>query len=149
MKIRRVVTGHDQNGKAVVKWDSEIESVSGRPGFARTEMWATKQSPPVLTDEDPVTWEVGTSIANGTVFRIIKFDSGVAGRRHVTETIDYALVLSGEIDMELEKNEEIHLKAGDVLIQRATIHNWTNRGTEPCVIAFILIGLEGGKSTGW
>ena len=51
MKIRRVVTGHDEDGKAVVKWDSELESVSGRPGFYRSEMWATKQLPPVLTDE--------------------------------------------------------------------------------------------------
>ena len=66
-----------------------------------------------------------------------------------TQSIDYAIVLSGEIDMELEEGEEIRLKAGDVLIQRATIHNWFNRGKEPCIIAFILIGLEGGKSTGW
>ncbi len=92
---------------------------------------------------------IGTSIANGSVFRIIKFDPGVSGRRHVTESIDYALVLSGEIDMELEEGDEVHLKAGDILIQRATIHNWFNRGKEPCTIAFVLLGLEGGKSTGW
>ncbi len=149
MKARRVVTGHDENGKAVVKWDHEIESVSGRPGFSRAEIWATKQLPPVLTDEDPTTWEIGTTIANGSVFRIIKFDSGVAGRQHVTESIDYALVLSGEIDMELEEGNEVHLKAGDVLIQRSTVHNWFNRGKEPCTIAFVLLGLEGGKATGW
>jgi quercetin dioxygenase-like cupin family protein len=149
MKIRRVVTGHDENGKAVVQWDNEVESVSGRPGFSRVEMWATKQLPPVLTDEDPRDWEVGTAIAGGSVFRVIQFDPGVAGRQHVTESIDYALVLSGEIDMELEKGDEVHLKAGDVLIQRATIHNWINRGKEPCVMAFVLLGLEGGKGTGW
>lgn len=149
MKVRRVVTGHDENGKAVVKWDSKIESVSGRPGFFRAEMWATKELPPVLTDEDPTEWEVGTAIAGGSVFRIIKFDPGVSGRQHVTESIDYALVLSGEIDMELEEGDEVHLKAGDILIQRATIHNWFNRGKEPCTIAFVLLGLEGGKSTGW
>ena len=149
MKIRRVVTGHDENGKAVVKWDSKIESVSGRPGFSRAEMWATKQLPPVLGDDDPTTWKIGTSIANGSVFRIIQFDQGVAGRQHVTDSIDYALVLSGAIDMELEEGNEVHLEAGDVLIQRATIHNWINRGKEPCIMAFVLLGLEGGESTGW
>lgn len=149
MKIRRVVTGHDENGKAVVKWDSEIECVSGRPGFSRAEMWASKQLPPVLSDEDPTTWEIGTSIANGSVFRIIQFDPGVAGRQHVTDSIDYALVLSGAIDMELEAGNEVHLEAGDVLVQRATIHNWINRGKEPCIMAFVLLGLEGGESTGW
>lgn len=149
MKIRRVVTGHDENGKAMVQWDNEVESVSGRPGFSRTEMWATKQLPPVLTDEDPREWEVGTSIAGGSVFRIIQFDPGVAGRQHVTDSIDYALVLSGEIDMELEEGNQVHLNAGDVLIQRATVHNWINRGKVPCVMAFVLLGLEGGKATGW
>jgi len=68
MKIRRVVTGHDENGRAVVKWDKEIESVSGRPGFYRAEMWASKQLPPVLTDEDPTKWEVGTAIGGGPYF---------------------------------------------------------------------------------
>lgn len=149
MEIRRVVTGHDENGKAIVKWDTKIESVSGRPGFSRADIWATKQLPPVLTDEDPATWELGTTIAEGSVFRIIQFDPGVAGRQHTTQSIDYALVLSGEIDMELEEGDEIHLNAGDVLIQRATIHNWFNRSDKPCVIAFILIGLEGGEGTGW
>ena len=148
MKIRRVVTGHNEEGKAIVKWDSEIESVPGRPGFSRAEMWATDQLPPKLTDEDPITWEVGTTIANGSVFRIIKFEPGVAGRRHVTDSIDYAIVLSGEIDMLLDE-AEVHLKAGDVLIQRATVHDWENRGTEPCVIAFVLIATEGGKSKDW
>ena len=148
MKIRRVVTGHDEEGKAVVKWDSDIESVSGRPGFSRADIWATDQLPPRLSDEDPVKGEIGTTIANGSVFRIIKYDPGVAGRRHVTDSIDYAVVLSGEIDMALDK-EEVHLKAGDVIIQRATVHDWINRGTEPCIIAFVLISTEGGKATGW
>ena len=59
-------------------------------------------------------------------------------RRHRTNSLDYAIVMSGEIDMELDEGE-VHLKAGDILIQRGTIHNWINRGSEPCVIAFVLI----------
>ena len=46
-------------------------------------------------------------------------------------------------------NEEVHLNTGDVVVQRGTIHNWVNRGTEPCVMLFVLIAIEGGKSTGW
>ena len=64
------------------------------------------------------------------------------------DSIDYAVVMSGEIDMELD-DSVVHLKAGDVLVQRGTIHNWVNRGSEPCVIAFILIDAKpvevGGK----
>jgi quercetin dioxygenase-like cupin family protein len=148
MKIRRVVTGHNKEGKGVVQWDSEIEVTSGRPGFSFVPLWATKELPVKLNDEDPNSWEIGTTLAGGSVFRIIRYEPGVAGRNHRTDSIDYALVLSGEIEMQLDEGE-VHLKAGDVLIQRATMHNWVNRGTEPCIIAFVLIATEGGKPTGW
>jgi quercetin dioxygenase-like cupin family protein len=75
------------------------------------------------------------------VFRIVRYDPGVAPRRHRTSSLDYAVVLSGEIDMELD-DKEVHLKAGDVVVQRGTIHNWANRGTEPCIMAFVLIGAK-------
>src|SRR5690242_3353132 len=90
-----------------------------------------------------------TTHANGTVFRIIEFAPGNAERNHRTDSLDYAVVLSGEIDMDLD-GAEIHLKAGDAIVQRGTIHNWINRGTEPCVIAFVLIAahpaVAGGKT---
>ncbi len=148
MKIRRVVTGHNADGKAVVKWDSSLESIPGRPGFSQAPIWATDRLPPRLTDEDPTEWEFGTTIANGSVFRIIEYKPGVAERWHVTDSIDYAVVLSGEIFMQLDDGELL-LRAGDVLVQRATNHNWVNRGTEPCIIAFVLIATEGGAATGW
>jgi quercetin dioxygenase-like cupin family protein len=107
-----------------------------------------QQSFYLLSEEDPAKWELGTSISNGSVFRLIKYGPGVSERWHTTDTIDYAIVLSGEIWMQLDK-EEIHLKAGDVIIQRSTNHNWVNRGKEACIIAFVLIATEGGKSTGW
>jgi quercetin dioxygenase-like cupin family protein len=78
-------------------------------------------------------------IENGSVFRILQFHPGLEERVHRTDSIDYIIVMSGEIDMELEAGEEIHLKAGDVMVQRGTVHNWINRGTEPCVLAVILI----------
>ncbi len=74
-------------------------------------------------------------------FGLCAIEPGVAPRNHRTESLDYAVVISGEIDMELD-DSVVHLKAGDVLVQRGTIHNWVNRGTEPCVIAFVLIAAE-------
>ncbi len=148
MKIRRVVTGHNAEGRSVVKWDSEVEAIAGRPGFSYVPLWATKRLPAELTEEDPGKWEIGTTLAGGSVFRIVRYEPGVAKRWHRTDSVDYAVVLSGEIDMQLDEGE-VHLKAGDMLIQAGTMHNWVNRGTDPCLIAFILIATEGGKSTGW
>ena len=92
--------------------------------------------------------KVGTTLDNGTVFRVVSFGPGVAPRNHRTDSIDYAVVISGEIDMELD-DASVHLKAGDVLVQRGTIHNWVNKGTAPCVIAFVLVAAKpvsaGGK----
>ena len=138
MKIRRVVTDHNEDGKSMVKWDSEIEAIAGRPNFAHALVWATEQLPPQLTEEDPGTWEIGTTIADGSVFRVCRYEPGVAERWHRTDSIDYGIVLSGEIVMQMDEGEVL-LKAGSVIVQRGTIHNWVNRGPEPCVIAFILI----------
>jgi quercetin dioxygenase-like cupin family protein len=73
---------------------------------------------------------------------VIEFQPGNTRDMHSTETIDYALVLKGEMDMFLDDNQKVHVKEGDVIIQRATLHDWSNRGTEPCVIAFILIDAQ-------
>ena len=93
--------------------------------------------------------KIGTTIPDGTVFRVVSFGPGVAPRNHRTNSIDYAVVMSGEIDMELDIGS-VHLKAGDVLVQRGTIHNWVNNGKEPCVIAFTLVSAKsvtaGGKT---
>jgi len=148
MKIRRVVTGHDPEGKSLVKWDGGVEALSGRPGFSFFPLWATKKLPAELAEEDPNTWELGTSLSGGSVFRLGRYETGVATRWHRTDSVDYAIVVSGEIWMQLDK-EEVHLKAGDVVIQRGTMHNWVNRGPEPCVMLFVLIATEGGQSTGW
>ncbi|MFI5267071.1 MAG: cupin domain-containing protein [Chloroflexota bacterium] len=138
-QIRRVVTGHDHNGKAIVESDQTAELGSLRPGTNSRVMW-TSQGFPVDNSghEDTSGRATGTTLANGTVFRIVEFGPGNGPRVHRTDSIDYAVILSGEIDMELDDNV-VHLKAGDVLVQRGTIHNWVNKGTQPCRIAFILI----------
>jgi quercetin dioxygenase-like cupin family protein len=150
LQVRRVVTGHDANGRAIVTIDELASNVQPtRPGVCAAVIWTT-ESFPVDNDsnDDTSRTKVATTRANGTVFRVIEFAPGAAPRNHRTDSIDYAVVLSGEIDMPLD-DTEVHLKAGDVLVQRGTIHNWINRGTEPCVIAFVLIDAEsvevGGK----
>lgn len=150
LQLRRVVTGHDADGRAVVKIDEVSKNlVSARPGSTACVVWTTESFPVDNTaDADEGLRKVGTTLNNGTVFRVVEFAPGVAPRVHRTDSIDYAVVLSGEIDMELD-DSVVHLKAGDVLVQRGTVHNWVNRGTEPCVIAFILIDAKpaevGGK----
>jgi len=148
MKIRRVVTGQDQEGHSIIKWDDELIASPIRPGAEAKVMWATKDLPAKLSEEDPANWELGTSLSNGSVFRIIRYKPGVSGRWHATDTVDYTIVLLGELWMQLDEGE-VHLRTGDVVIQRGTNHNWVNRGTQACIVAFVLIATEGGKSTGW
>ena len=140
LQVRRVVTGHDANGRAVVKIDDVSKNiVSSRPGQSACVVWTTESFPVNNTgDADQGQRQVGTTLNNGTVFRVVEFAPGVAPRNHRTDSIDYAVIVSGEIDMELD-DSVVHLKAGDVLVQRGTIHNWVNPGTQPCVIAFVLI----------
>lgn len=138
--VRRVVTGHDINGKAIVIFDGVVSSAPLlRAGAEASVIWTSKGFPVDLSGkDDQAKRPVATSEPDGTVFRVISYAPGVAPRNHRTESIDYAVVISGEIEMELDETV-VHLKAGDVLVQRGTIHNWVNRGTEPCVIAFVLI----------
>ena len=143
LKIRRVVTGHDAQGMARVAFDELCGNViSRRPNHASCVVWSTGEFPADNGDaRDGAAREVATTDPNGTVFRIVEYRPGVAPRNHRTESIDYAVVLAGEIDMELE-GETVRLRAGDVLVQRGTVHNWVNRGAEPCVIAFVLVAAK-------
>lgn len=150
INVRRVVTGHDDQGRAKVLIDETVKNVaSQRPGALYSVIWSSEGFPVNNDgDADPSGKKIGTTISDGTVFRIVSFGPGVAPRNHRTDSIDYAVVMSGEIDMELDVGK-VHLKAGDVLVQRGTIHNWVNTGSEPCVIAFTLVSARsvtaGGK----
>jgi len=151
LQFRRVVTGHDHTGRAVVKIDEMAKHlVSSRPGATSCVVWTTQGFPIDNTgEEDAGLRQTGTTLDNGTVFRVLELAPGAGPRNHRTDSVDYAVVMAGEIDMELD-DTTIHLKAGDVLVQRGTIHNWVNRGTVPCVIAFVLIAARpvtvGGKT---
>jgi quercetin dioxygenase-like cupin family protein len=150
LSVRRVVTGHDKNGRAKVSIDETVQNVAQlRPGAEAAAIW-TSEGFPVDNDgsDDTSTRKVGTSLPNGTVFRVLSYGPGVVPRNHRTDSIDYVTVISGEIDMEID-GTSVHLKAGDVLVQRGTIHNWVNRGNAPCIIASVLVAAKpvtaGGK----
>lgn len=143
LKIRRVVTGHDAQGRAKVLIDEQVSNViSSRPGANSSVIWSSEELPVNNDgDADPSRKKIETTIPGGSVFRVVRFGPGVSPRNHRTDSIDYAVVISGEIHMELDIGS-VHLKAGDVLVQRGTIHNWTNPGREPCVIAFVLVAAK-------
>ena len=118
LNVRRVITDHDDEGRSRVAIDERCANViSRRAGH-----------------ESCVAWQG----VDGTIFRIVEYAPGVAPRMHRTETIDYAVVISGEIDMQLDEGV-VRLRAGDVLVQQATLHDWINRGSVPCRIAFVLV----------
>ena len=104
LKFRRVVTGHDANGRAIVQIDEMAKNlVSARPGATAGVVWTTEGFPVDNNgSEDGGLRRTGTTLANGTVFRVLELMPGSAPRNHRTNSIDYAVVMSGEIDMELD-----------------------------------------------
>jgi quercetin dioxygenase-like cupin family protein len=144
LTIRRVVTGHDEGGRAVVLFDDARSSPpSSRPGHEACVVWSSDRAVADNDGEaDAALTKVPTSLTEGSVFRIVEYAPGVAPRNHRTDSLDYAVVLSGSIEMELDDGARVTLRQGDVLVQRGTIHNWINPGTEPCRIAFVLIGAK-------
>ncbi|HZE51763.1 MAG TPA: cupin domain-containing protein [Bradyrhizobium sp.] len=166
--IRRVVTGLDANNKAVVMFDSRMLLQSGPYGLTSTNLWVTNSYPLGFSFKDDTSAiPVGVSpLDNGTKFRVVEFPpldaateakmepgflmkavGAVAPARglpvthplmHRTRSVDYAVVLSGEIDMMLD-DSVVHLKPGDTIVQQATNHAWVNRGTQACRILFVLM----------
>jgi quercetin dioxygenase-like cupin family protein len=154
LAVRRIVTGHDAEGVAVIVSDELIPAVSRQvgAGIIGSEMWSTDRMP---VDNSSATLDaqragfVGSlnsynyvGNGQGTTFRITSFVPGHARFTHRTESIDYAIVLSGTLNMELDEGRTISLRAGDVVVQRGTIHTWLNTGDTPAVLAFILIDAE-------
>lgn len=146
MNIRRVVTGHDENGKAKVIIDGIAgnERAGSAAGQYNTLMWCTDAMPcdmPIGEDaEDMGGRKLGTyPPVNGTRFMIADYPPGNIPRMHRTETIDYIIVLDGEIEMELDDKEVVTIRQGDVMIQRGTYHAWRNVSDRPCSMAFVLV----------
>ena len=142
--IRRIVTTHDREGKAVVMREDRASNHkwSGH-GNVSTLIWSTDQTPAEMwTTEDHGARIVPRQPpAMGSRFAIIDMPPGSPGFMHRTDTLDYVVCLDGRIDMDLD-DSTVTLAAGDVLVQQGTNHAWVNRGDKPCQIAFILIGAE-------
>ena len=142
--IRRVVTGHDSNKVAKVLLDAPATNSKGPgTGLVSTLIWSTDRTPaqvPIGEEiEDMGARMLGSAPPpSGSRFTVIEFPPGVVSAMHRTETIDYVIVIEGEIDMDMD-DSTVKLHQGDVMVQRGTNHAWVNRGTEVCRIAFILI----------
>ena len=167
-EVRRVVTKLDSSGKAVVMYDGSVQLKSFRSPNPAGEMWVTDRTLPDFNwSADRALTKVGlVPPKNGTIFRIVDFvplspemekkmdinlmmkvvgdhapAKGLPPRHpmmHRTRSLDYAIIMSGEIDMLLD-DSEVHLKAGDVVVQQATNHAWVNRSGKPCRVAFVLM----------
>lgn len=168
--VRRVVTGHDAQGRSVVVDDGPSpaqKTVPGRPGYRVTNLWRTHAGGRVDAEDAIAAHEGVLPPPGGTVLRIIEWpveentpealqerlertfralypdadhrpQSDRHPGMHATRTVDYALVLEGEIVAVMEDGERV-LRAGDVLIQRGTMHAWANRSGRPVKMAFILV----------
>jgi quercetin dioxygenase-like cupin family protein len=145
--IRRVVTGHDaqQTAKAIMDGPAANAKYPSA-GTVSTLIWCTDRTPADIAVGEKVE-DMGARIlgtappVHGSRFAVIDFPPGNHGRMHRTETIDYVIVLSGEIDMDMD-DSTVKLKAGDVMVQRGTNHAWFNRGSERARVAFVLIDAE-------
>ena len=142
--IRRVVTGHDAGNVAKVLIDAPATNLKNpESGIRSTLMWITDQNPADIAigekAEDMGARIVGTAPpANGTRFCVIDFPPGNHPHMHRTETVDYVIVIEGEIDMDMD-DSTVKLKAGDIMVQRGTNHAWANRSNARARLAFVLV----------
>ena len=144
---RCVVTGHDASGNSVFTSDEPVPAAHTTPGGTLFyELWATDAAPaPINADPggtaalDPAGGPPRVAPApNGTTLRINEMPPGASSPMHRTQTVDYGIVLDGEVVLVLDDSETV-LRAGDVVVQRGTSHRWENRSDAPARVAFILI----------
>jgi quercetin dioxygenase-like cupin family protein len=139
--IQRVVTGHDAQGRAVFKSEDVSPTKlipSGDASFLL--IWTTQTVPADNNDEtDGRLRDAGLTLNQGSVIRIVDMLPGKESPMHRTNSIDYGIILKGEIELELEDGAKRTVREGGIIIQRGTNHLWRNVTNEPTRIAFILI----------
>ena len=148
---RRVVTGHDRTGKSVVLSDGpppqHHDMRGAEVGADFFEIWNCTRAVPVLSAAEPEPNERAFTImpVSGHLLRLIEiYPPGQGGKRtvmHRTSTLDYVVVISGEVVLVLD-DSEVTLRSGDVVVQRGTDHAWENRGTQPARMAFFHIDAQ-------
>ena len=141
---RRIITGHDAKGKAVVAQDELIEGYLTPTKDAQlTVLWSTDSFPCDNADtRDGKDLTSSLVNENGSVLRIVDMLPHVRSPFHRTLSLDYGIVTRGEVYLELDDGEEVLMRQGDVVMQRGTIHAWVNRSEEPATIVFVLIGAK-------
>ncbi len=139
--IRRVVTGHSNDGTAIFVSDNQYETVVIPSGdAAMATIWTTSTVPADLNDEiDGRKRDAGTTLKGGSVIRIVDMLPNASSPMHRTSSIDYGIVISGTIELELDNKVFKTMGAGDIIVQRGTIHRWKNPSNEAiCRIVFVL-----------
>jgi quercetin dioxygenase-like cupin family protein len=161
-RVRRIVTGHNPEGRAVIVEDAQLTGAglaedSGRADATFFSVWATHEVPVSLSDEALVRQREGSittilGTGRGSVLRIGVLAPGTRSPMHRTESLDYGICLEGEVDLELDGGDAVTVHAGDVVVQRGTNHVWHNRSHAPCRFAWILLDAEpvtvGGRRLG-
>lgn len=140
--VRRVVTGHDAAGKAVVIDDQSFDPIGIPTGDARfTVVWSTPTAPVDNDDTfDGRKRNVDLTLPGGSVLRVVDMLPGKSAPMHRTSSLDYGIVLSGEIELVLDDGASTLVKAGGIIIQRGTIHSWYNPSADvPARIVFVLL----------
>lgn len=139
--FRRIVTTHDEAGRSIVK---SIDTLTPTPidsGDAAFQLvWATPSVPADLNDGGDGPVPAGKTLTGGSVIRIVDMYPGRPSPMHRSFSIDYGIVLSGQLELTLDGGEVVMLEAGDVCVQRGTNHLWRNPSAHaPCRVAFVLI----------
>ncbi|MBK8957043.1 MAG: cupin domain-containing protein [Proteobacteria bacterium] len=173
--MRRIVTGHDAQGKSVFIADGEAPNritLDGRPGWELNTLWSTKGTPGVPASGDPslhldtylpatpgtrfifATWPGRQDQARNADPETLRaeYNAKVPGMghahekdnhgMHTTDTVDYVVILTGEVWLELDDGKEVLVKAGDCVVQNGTRHRWHNRSDTPCTMAAVMLGAE-------
>lgn len=139
---RRVVTGHDDAGKSVFLSDGMPPVTRTAPDGAEFhELWSTGAAPTGIgtTEPDPAAGQVTVPPPrNGTKIRINSFPPGTVSPVHRTQSVDYGIVIDGQMVLVLDEAETV-LNAGDVVVQRGTSHRWENRSGQPARMVFVLV----------
>ena len=145
--IRRVVTGHDANRVAKVLMDAPATNAKyPGSGLASTLIWSTDSTPSQISIGEDID-DLGARVIgtapppNGSRFAVLDFPPGIHSHMHRTETVDYVIVIEGEIDMDMD-NSTVKLKRGDLMVQRGTNHAWINRSDKRARVAFVLIDAQ-------
>jgi quercetin dioxygenase-like cupin family protein len=139
--IRRVVTGHSKKGEAVFISDNQYETIVIPSGdAAMATIWTTNTVPADLNDEtDGRERDAGTTLKGGSVIRVVDMLPNACSPMHRTNSIDYGIVISGKIELELDNEVFKTIEAGGIIVQRGTIHKWRNPSSEEvCRIVFVL-----------